>query len=296
MAEPARRSGTPDPTHYPVSEKVPENLLNRDIAGTLRHLIERWLAERGETARVGSDQFVYWVQYQPTRTVAPDVYVLPGVDPGTEITAWKTWETGVVPSLAVEVVGLDVRKDYELAPGRYDELGVRELVVYDPRPEGASRVRFQVWRRRRGKLVQVARTDADRVRSAVLGCFLREVGRGAAQRLRLGTGRDGDVLYPTAEEAERMARDAERTAREAAERERQAAERAREAERTARETAEREREAERTARETAEREREAERTAREAAEREREAERAAREAAEEELARIRAELDALRGR
>ena len=297
MAEPARRSGTPDPTHYPVSEKVPENLLNRDIAGTLRHLIERWLAERGETARVGSDQFVYWVQYQPTRTVAPDVYVLPGVDPGTEITAWKTWETGVVPSLAVEVVGLDVRKDYELAPGRYDELGVRELCVYDPRPEkGASRMRFQVWRRRRGKLVQVARTDADRVRSAVLGCFLREVGRGAAQRLRLGTGRDGDVLYPTAEEAERMARDAERTAREAAERERQAAERAREAERTARESAEREREAERTARESAEREREAERTAREAAEREREAERAAREAAEEELARIRAELDALRGR
>ena len=276
MAEPARRPGTPDPTHYPVSEKVPENLLNRDIAGTLRHLIERWLAERGETARVGSDQFVYWVQYQPTRTVAPDVYVLPGVDPETEITAWKTWETRVVPSLAVEVVGLDVRKDYELAPGRYDELGVRELCVYDPRPEkGASRMRFQVWRRRRGKLVQVARTDADRVRSAVLGCFLREVGRGAAQRLRLGTGRDGGVLYPTAEEEER-------TVREAAERDR-------EAERTGREVAERDRDAERAARE-------AERTTREVAERDRDAERAAREAAEEELARVRAELDALRRR
>ncbi len=226
MAEPARRPGAPDPTHYPVSEKVPEKRLNRDIATMLRHLIERWLAKRGETARVGTDQFIYWVQHQPTRALAPDVYVLPGVDPATEIDAWKVWETGIVPSLAVEVVGLDVRKDYEVAPGRYDELGVRELVVYDPRPEGPDRVRFQVWRRRRGKLARVERTDADRVRSSVLGCWLREVGEGAAQRLRIGTGPRGDRIHPTAEEAERLGREAvererdlERARRAAAERE-----------------------------------------------------------------------------
>jgi hypothetical protein len=216
MADPASRAGAPDPTFYPVEEKVPENLLNRDVADTLRHLVERWLAERGEVARVGADQFIYWVQYRPTTTVAPDVYVLPGVDPETAISAWKVWETGVVPSLAVEVVGLDVRKDYEVGPERYAELGVEELIVYDPDcGEGRERVRFQVWRRRRGAFVRVARTDADRVRSRVLGCFVREVGEGALRRLRLATGSRSEVLFPTAEEAERKLR----TIAEAAERE-----------------------------------------------------------------------------
>ncbi len=232
MAEPARRPDVPDPTHYPVSEKVPEQLLNREVADTFKRLVERWLAERGEVARVGSDQFIYWVQYQPTRAVAPDLYVLPGVDPETKVTAWKVWETGVVPSFALEVVGLDVRKDYELGPGRYGELGVRELVIYDPEAyKSEERVRFQVWRRRRGELVRLEWTDADRVRSAVLGCFVRETGEGAGVRLRLGTGPRGEALFPTAEEAERAAREAERTAREAAEHER-------DAERTAREAAE----------------------------------------------------------
>ena len=235
MAEPAQSSRAPDPTHYPVSEKVPEQLVNREIADTLKRLVERRLAERGQKARVGSDQFIYWVQYAPTRTVAPDLYVLPGVAPDTVITAWKVWETGVVPSLAVEVVGLDVRKDYEVAPGRYDELGVRELIVYDPRShESPERVRFQVWRRRRGSLVRALWSDADRVRSAVLGCFLREVGQGASLRLRVATGRHGELLLPTAEEAE----EAERAAREAAERGRDAAERERSAERAARDAAE----------------------------------------------------------
>ena len=218
MAEPARRPGAPDPTHYPVEESVPERLLNRDIAVTLRHLIERWLEERGETARVGGDQFIYWVQHEPTRTLAPDVYVLPGVDPLTDITAWKVWETGVVPSIAVEVVGLDVRKDYEIGPGRYDELGVDELIVHDPSyDESRDRMRFQVWRRRRGALARVEHTDRDRVRSSVLGCFLRDVGDGSARRLRIATGRRGEKLYPTREEA---AWNAERAARETAERER----------------------------------------------------------------------------
>jgi len=248
MAEPARRPRAPDPTHYPVEESVPERLLNRDIAVMLRQLIERWLGERGETARVGGDQFIYWVQHEPTRTLAPDVYVLPGVDPLTDITAWKVWETGVVPSIAIEVVGLDARKDYEIGPGRYDELGVEELIVHDPSyDESRDRMRFQVWRRRRGELVRVEHTDSDRVRSSVLGCFLREVGEGSARRLRIATGRRGERLYPSAEEA---------------------------------------------ARETAERER----AARETAERERDAERHAREAAEDELARVRAELERLRGR
>jgi hypothetical protein len=202
MNEPARRRDEPDPTFYPEEEKVGERLSNRLIADELRRLVERWLAERGVRALVGADQFIYWEQHKPTRTLAPDVYVLPDVDPQAEVRVWKVWETGIVPSWAVEIVGRDVRKDYQENPPLYDELGVRELVIFDADyQESAERARFVVWRRRRGKLEQVERTDRDRVRSIVLGCFIRDVGEGTARRLRLATGRTGDALVPTAEES-----------------------------------------------------------------------------------------------
>jgi Uma2 family endonuclease len=254
MTEPARHAGAPDPTFYPVEEQVGDRLSNREMASTLKSLVERWLAERGEHARVGTDQFIYWVQHKPTLTLAPDLYVLPGVDAQAEVTAWKVWETGIAPSVCVEIVSSDKRKDYEVNPPRYDELGVRELIVFDPDHDASDeRTRFQVWHRRRGELVCVERTNRDRVRSTVLGCYLRDVGTGGERRLRLATGRGGDALLATAEERESQA---ERD------------------------------------RETAERERDAERRGRDAAERDRDAERRRREAAEEELARLRAELEA----
>ena len=252
----AKRPSTPDPTHYPVEDDVGEGIVHRLVADLLRALVERWLAQRGKPTFVGASQFVYWVQHEPTRSVAPDVYVLPGVAPGTDVKTWKVWETGVVPSFALEVVSSDVDKDYEHGPRRYDELGVRELVVFDPeydldppaRGSRNERCRWQVFRRvpRRG-FVLVLRTNADRVRSKVLGAWLRVVGDGSALRVRLATDARGDLLLPTEAEAERAAKEAERAAKEA------------------------------------------ERAAREA-------ERAGREAAEAEVAKLRAELEALRRR
>jgi Uma2 family endonuclease len=204
----AARRQLADPTVYPVVQEVPESREARLIANQLWTLVERWLAERGETALVGGDQFIYYRQHDPHRRVAPDVYVLPGVPPGTAVGAWKVWESGIVPSFAVEVVSLDVRKDYEIAPERYQELGARELVIFDPDfEEGPDRIRLQVYRRKSGRLTRILATNADRVRSRVLGCWLRSVGSGTDVRLRLATGPRGDDLYPTGEEAERHARE-----------------------------------------------------------------------------------------
>ena len=47
----------------------------------LRPLVQRWLDSRGEVAFVGADQFFYWKQYDPFHRIAPDVYVLPGIQP-----------------------------------------------------------------------------------------------------------------------------------------------------------------------------------------------------------------------
>jgi Uma2 family endonuclease len=249
-----KRPAGRDPTHYPVEDDMGEGILQKLIVELLRPMIERWLADRAGPTFVGANQFIYWVQYEPTRAVAPDVYVLPGVSPDVAVKAWKLWETGVVPSFALEIVSGDVAKDYEEAPRRYAELGVPELVVFDPESTASpDRVRWQVFRRhpRRG-LVLDERSDGDRICSRVLGCWLRAVGAGPSLRLRLATGEAGEDLVPTEAEAERAGKEAERAGREAERAGREAERAAKEAERAAKETERRGREAERCARELAE--------------------------------------------
>ena len=156
-----------DPTIYPEEERVGEDMLQRWIVELLRPLLQWWLSRRGVEAFVGADQFIYWRRHDPHARVAPDIYVLPGVDPRTRVRTWKIWQDRVVPSFALEVVSQDWEKDYtEVAP-RYGALGVAEVVIFDPgfdeHPHG---VRWQVFRRvgKRG-LVRVEATRAERVRS-----------------------------------------------------------------------------------------------------------------------------------
>jgi hypothetical protein len=198
-----------DPTFYPIEEKVGEDSLQTFTAELFRALVDRWLVTRGKPTLVGADQFIYWMQHHPEKVVAPDVYVLPGFPREARISCLKVWEAGVVPTFALEIVSPNsVEKDYREVPSRYAELGVAELVVFDPDyRKGRDRVRLQVFRRVRGELVQVVATSEDRLRSRVLGCWVRSVGKGEHVRLRLGTGERGDVLFPTEAEAERARAD-----------------------------------------------------------------------------------------
>ena len=183
-----------------------EGLLHRLVSELLRTLVASWLAERKVRACVGANQFIYYREHAPTVSVAPDVYVLPGVDPNLTFSSWKTWERGVVPSFAFECVSEDWLKDYRDGPPKYGELGTAELVIFDPEHAASpkERVRWQMWRRvaRRG-LVQVLATNDDRVRSKVLGCWLRAMGEDDELRVRLASGVRGETLLPTdAERAE----------------------------------------------------------------------------------------------
>ncbi|MEP7124330.1 MAG: Uma2 family endonuclease [Byssovorax sp.] len=201
-----------DRTIYPIEDDMGEGSLQRFISELLRVLIERWLEDRGKPAFVGADQYFYWEQYNPRECVAPDVYVLPGVVPGKSVGAWKVWETGCVPSFAFEVVSQDVEKDYLTSPGKYARLGVEELVVFDPDfALSQARFRFQVFRKSKRGLVLVEATNADRVKSKILGCHLCAVGFGDDCRVRIGTGFNGATLFPTDVEAKQRA---EATSRE----------------------------------------------------------------------------------
>ena len=217
--------GLADPTVYPVEERVGEDILQRWIVELLRPLVERWLARSGSSGAsqawfVGADQFIYYRQYDPKRSVAPDLYVLPGVPGGTRVRAWKTWETGIVPSFALEIVSQDWEKDYRESPHRYAEVGTSEFVLYDldwqKHPDGVKFQRFLRGAENDGEggFGPPQRTQGDRIESRVLGCFLREVSTQRGLRLRLGSGPSGDELFPTAEEAERQATEAQRQATE----------------------------------------------------------------------------------
>lgn len=240
MASAAPRVIVEDPTVYPVKDDMGDPTLQTFISVMLLGLLRGWLTSRGKPTFVGMNQFFYWKQFDPTECVAPDIYVLPGVPLWARTGAWKVWETGKVPTFALEVVSRDVDKDYLASPPKYDRLGVKELVVFDPDFAAAGdRVRWQVFRRvgKRG-LLRVEATNGDRVKSSVLGCWLRAVGAGDQVRVRLATGAHGDTLIPTDEEARAQAeieRDRERAAHAQAKAAREQAEIERDRERAARE-------------------------------------------------------------
>jgi hypothetical protein len=288
-------------TVYPETDDMGEHETQRYISELLRALVIYLLAQRGRTAHVGANQFFYFVPGDPTKTRAPDVYVIEGLPQNhPDQGVWKTWE-GHVPAFALEVVSSRWHKDYDDAPPDYDAMATHELILFDPgaTPRSRKRVRWQVFRRVRDKLRRVATSQTDRVESRELGCFVRLVSEYGNPRLRLATGRKGDTLVPTEAEraeaeAERAEAEAERAEAEAeraeAEAERaEAAERRALTERIARETLAVRLETERTAREDAEVQARRERNAREDAEVQARRERNAREDAE---ARARAEAKA----
>jgi hypothetical protein len=211
-----------DPTFYPVEEKLGEDSLQTFILELLRPLVERYYQLAGKPTFVGADQFIYYKRFHPRKVVSPDVYVLPGVPAGRRIKSWKVWQTGIVPSFALEVVASkEYEKDYREAPERYAELGVDELIIFDADfALDEDRVRWQRYRKlKKRAFVRVEASNADRIRSRTLGCFLRAVGEGDGMRLRLGTGQAGDDLFPTEAEAKDAMVAAERAAKEEALRE-----------------------------------------------------------------------------
>jgi Uma2 family endonuclease len=154
----------PDPIHFPEEAEVPEGK---------RHLILRTFLFRllrfalGPDHSVGSDQFVYWNARDPRRALSPDVFVKLDV-PDAWFGTWKTWERKGPPDLAVEIIspneGDGVAWEEKLA--RYHELGVKELVRFDPEaPEGR---RLRAWDRVREDLVE-RQLGGDRTPCLMLG-------------------------------------------------------------------------------------------------------------------------------
>ena len=236
-----------DAIHYPESDDMGESGLQTKVRWMLMALLESFFVALGRKVLIGGDQFFYYREGDPKSKVAPDIYVVEDEDtPIEEVRSWKLWEhEGKAPSLAVEVVSREYRKDYEqdfLA--RYEALGVRELFRYDPErvaappPVGRRERRSLLThfvRNEAGQLVAVPLEAPGRARSAVYDFWLVHV---SPSTLRIGTGPLGEALWPTHEErAELESRRAEEESRRAEEESRRAEEESRRAERAEEELA-----------------------------------------------------------
>ncbi|HEY2510552.1 MAG TPA: Uma2 family endonuclease [Polyangiaceae bacterium] len=179
---------------------------------------------------VGSEQFIFWDASNPGKRLAPDVFVRLHHPQPEQLGSWQTWKTGAAPDLAVEIVSPNEGDGltWEEKLGRYHQLGVTELVRFDPEaPEGA---RLRVWDRVDGDLLE-RRVADDRSPCLTLGLawVVRKVPAPSAAPhapeylgLRL-VDEEGRLLQAQEERAEARAVEAEgrateeRRAREAAE-------------------------------------------------------------------------------
>jgi hypothetical protein len=133
-----------------------------------------------------------------------------------ELPSLRIWEPGhVPPALVVEVVSPGhPYKDYTDTPDRCAALGVRELVVFDPMRAGPRAFGgphlLQGWRRTDTGTFARVTAGEEAFPSGVLGAYF--VPTDSARLLRISNDEMGVQLWPTAEEAERAAKEAHRAA------------------------------------------------------------------------------------
>ena len=191
------------PIHYPSSDGKPmaENDAQRSaimygIGALTRHFRDR------RNVYVSGDLLIYYEEGNPRVSIAPDVFVVFGVEKRERLN-YKLWEEGRAPSFVLEVASPSTWRD-DLGRKRsvYARLGVREYWQYDPTGEYLP-ARLQGERlTRSGYVRQPALTAPDgalTLRSETLALELRAA-PGREMRFRDPT--TGDDLRSHDEEAE----------------------------------------------------------------------------------------------
>jgi hypothetical protein len=131
------------PEEEPEDERLGETSRHLVLRTALWQLIKLEFEWTGAAHTVSSEQFVYFNARDPRRCCAPDVYVKLGVFV-LDIPTWKAWERGA-PELAVEITSPSDRErwSWDEKLERYHELGVRELVRFNPDAESGDRIHIR---------------------------------------------------------------------------------------------------------------------------------------------------------
>ena len=204
------------PIHYPSSDGRPmaENDAQRSaIMYGIGALTRRFRGRRD--VYVSGDLLIYYEEGNPRTSIAPDVFVVFGVQ-DRQRQNYKLWEEGQAPAFVLEVASPSTWRD-DLGRKRsvYARLGVREYWQYDPSGEHL-RMRLQGERLTpSGYVRQPVETGLDgtlTLRSETLGL---ELGAAPGREMRFRDPASGRELRSHDEEAE--GRLAEAAARRAAE-------------------------------------------------------------------------------
>jgi Uma2 family endonuclease len=179
--------------------------LQFEVLRVLVNLLISYFAHQLPLRRVAGELNFLLDPADESRKVVPDLYIMDDEPQGgPKLPSWRRWEHGgKVPTFVLEVVSDAYTKDYapHEIPARYEELGVRELVRYDPDFSG----------HRQGKYPR--RLLSHFVRDAQGKLIEQEVSGGHVQlqsyplwllhrppyylRIATGTSADQLVLFPT---------------------------------------------------------------------------------------------------
>jgi Uma2 family endonuclease len=118
----------PDSDGKPMAESDPA----RDYLIYGVEALDIYFQDRNDVY-VSGNLFIYYKKGIPSAVVAPDVFVVFGVEKKKRL-SYKLWqETGKVPSFVLEVTSLTTQEnDEEDKPKKYALLGVQEYFQYDP--------------------------------------------------------------------------------------------------------------------------------------------------------------------
>ncbi|MBW4504906.1 MAG: Uma2 family endonuclease [Scytonematopsis contorta HA4267-MV1] len=100
---------------------------------TVLEVLRQYLA--GQQATVLANQFLYYAQERPKLRVASDVMVIFDVAPGGR-DSYTIWKEGQVPAVIFEMTSPGTKnQDIEIKKGLYQQLGVKEYWLFDPKDE-----------------------------------------------------------------------------------------------------------------------------------------------------------------
>ena len=122
--------------YYPDSDGEPtaENGLQYRCITDLRFGLEQYYRENPQVY-VGADLLIYYVEGDPGKSVAPDVFVAIGVPQGLRHN-YLIWEEGRPPDVVFEIASPGTwRADLGWKRGLYQGLGIQEYFLFDPTGE-----------------------------------------------------------------------------------------------------------------------------------------------------------------
>ncbi len=189
--------------YYPESDGQPmaETDLHREEMYDLIHALKRRYRDVPDVYVTGN-LFFYYVQGDPRSVVAPDVFLVRGVEKRPR-NIYKLWDEGQVPSLVIELTS-DSTRDEDLSKKKlcYERLGIEEYFLHDPYQDYLDPP-LQGFRLVNNGRYRPIEPEADgSLRSVTTGLLLRMEGK----RLRLVDALSGERLL-TDDEARQVAED-----------------------------------------------------------------------------------------